>query len=75
MEYDINELEKLFFKSGLYQSSRGWSKGILHNVKEGKNIVLDFLEYAYELAEKEGFINTKLVLNYIWDKAEEFWFK
>jgi putative phosphoesterase len=75
VEYDLKELEQVFYESGLFQKCRVWSRLTLQSIKEGKDITTDFIEYAYELAEKNGFNNLKLVPNCIWDKAEELWFK
>jgi hypothetical protein len=38
-----------------------------------KIININFIKYAYNLTEKNGFINSKLIPNCIWDKAEELW--
>lgn len=75
IEYDLKELEEEFLQSGLLQSNSAWSKITLQSMKEGTNKVLDFIEYAYKLAKKEGFINPQLIPNYIWDKAEKNWFQ
>lgn len=75
VEYDLKELEQIFFESELFQKCSAWSRITLQSIKEGKDITMDFIEYAYKLAEENGFNNLKLVPNYIWDKAEEFWFE
>lgn len=75
VEYDLKELEQKFFESELLQKCRAWSRLTLQSIKEGKDIPTDFINYAYELAEKNGFTNLKLIPNCIWDKAEEFWFE
>jgi putative phosphoesterase len=72
VKYDLKELEQTFFESGLFLKCRIWSRLTLQSIKEGKDITTDFLKYAYELAEDNGFNNVKLVPNCIWDKAEEF---
>lgn len=46
----------------------------LKSIKGGKDVTIDFIKYAYNLAEESGFSNFKLVPNCIWDKAEEVWF-
>lgn len=74
VEYDFKELEEEFLQSGLFQSNSAWSKITLQSMKEGENKVIDFIEYAYKLARKEGFVNSQLVPNCIWDKAEKNWF-
>ena len=75
VEYDLKELEQKFFDSGLFESSKAWSKLTLQGIKEGKDMTMDFIKYAFELAQKNGFNNLKLVPNCIWDKAEELWFE
>jgi hypothetical protein len=74
VEYDFKEVEESFLKSGLFQSNSAWSKITLQSMREGANKVLDFIEYAYKLARKEGFVSSQLVPNCIWDKAEKNWF-
>jgi putative phosphoesterase len=75
VKYDLKELEDIFYKSGIFKSSRAWSRITLQCIKEGEDVVMDFIKYAYNLAEKNGFSNIELVPNCIWDKAEELWFK
>lgn len=75
VEFNIEELEQMFFESGLYQECRAWSRVTLESIKQGKDIAADFINHAYELARKNGFDNSKLIPNHIWDKAEELWFK
>ncbi len=74
VEYDLKELEHKFFQSGLLKNCRTWSMLTLQSIKEGKDVTIDFIKYAYNLAEESGFNNYKLVPNCIWDKAEEVWF-
>jgi len=74
VEYNLKELEQVFFQSGLLKKCRAWSRVILQSIKEGSIMTPDFIEYAYELAEKNGFNNLKLIPNCMWDKAEELWF-
>lgn len=74
VEYDLKELEEVFLESGLFQSNSALSKVILQSMKEGKNKVIEFIDYAYKLTQKEGFVNPQLVPNCIWDKAEKNWF-
>jgi putative phosphoesterase len=75
VEYNLKELEEVFYESGLFKSSRAWSRVTLQSIEKGENTVMLFIKYAYMLAEKEGFTNSKLIPNCIWDKAEEFWFR
>ena len=75
VKYDFKELEEVFYESGIFKSSSAWSRITLQSIKEGEDIVMDFIRYAYNLAEKNGFSNLELVPNCIWDKAEELWFK
>jgi putative phosphoesterase len=75
VKYDLKELEDVFYESGLFKSSRAWSRVTLRSIKEGEDLVMDFIKYAYNLAENNGFSNSNLVPNCIWDKAEAFWFK
>ncbi|MDF2883879.1 MAG: metallophosphoesterase [Clostridiaceae bacterium] len=75
VQYNLNELENTFNESGILQKSRAWSRLTLESIKQGKNITLDFIKYAYKLAENSGFNNLELVPDCIWDKAEQLWFE
>lgn len=74
-EYDLQELEQLFFDNEMMEKCRAWSRLTLQSIKFGENITLDFIRYVYKLAEKNGFKSLKLVPDCIWDKAEELWFE
>ncbi|MDP4146489.1 MAG: metallophosphoesterase family protein [Bacillota bacterium] len=75
VEYNINQLKQLFFLSGLYENCETWCKLTLQSIKEGKDINMEFLKYAYDLAKKNGYSNSKLIPDCIWEKADEHWFK
>lgn len=75
VEYDLKELENIFVESGMFEKCECWSKLTFESMEEGIDKIKYFLEYAYKLAEENGFKNVKLLPNSIWDKAEESWFE
>lgn len=75
VKYDLGELENTFIESGIMEESRAWSRITIDSIKQGKDITLEFIRYAYKLAESMGFNNLKLLPDYIWDRAEQLWFE
>lgn len=74
VKYNMKDLEQLFKKSEIMKECRAWSKLTLKSIEEGRNVTMDFIQYAYKLAEESGIRDLKLVPNFIWDEAEELWF-
>lgn len=75
VNYDINELEQIFIRTGLFEKCRVWSRLTLLCIKEGKDITKEFLRYAYKEVEKDGIKNVNLIPDAIWDRAAELWFE
>lgn len=73
VKYDLEEVEQMFNGSELFQECRAWSRLTLRSIKEGKDINMEFIKYAYKLAEDNGYNNLELVPDCIWDRAEEDW--
>lgn len=71
--YSLDELEKRFHDSGLYQASPHWSRSIIDSLREGENISLLMIDYALNLMEREGITDALTIPDPIWDRAgEEF---
>jgi putative phosphoesterase len=69
--YNIDELEKRFIHSGLYKESPLWSESILESLRQGQNVSMQLLDYAYDLMEKQGIRNSPTIPDLIWDQAGE----
>jgi len=67
--YNIDELEKRFVLSGLYKKSPIWSESIIESIKQGENLSLQMLDYAYDMMKKRGIKNTPTIPDEIWDQA------
>ena len=53
VKYDMTKLEKSFAESGLLKESPVWGKVSLLSIKTGTNIMVDFVKFAYKMAEEE----------------------
>lgn len=71
--YDLNRLEECFQTSGLFRECRIWSQTVLWGLRNGRNITLEFLAFAYRLAEEAGYRGCKYVPDEIWELAERTW--
>lgn len=73
VSYDINELFNSFTESGLLEESTIWTKSIIEGLSLGRDISIEFLRFAYDLAEKEEKNRVEYVPNQIWRKADLLW--
>lgn len=74
VKYNICEVEKAFEKTGLFNTGGAvWVKATMCSIKTGRNIAVEFLEFAYAFARKEGLCDIKLIPNEIWNRASELW--
>lgn len=71
--YDLHELENMFINSGLLEECAIWAKSIIMGIKRGRDISIEFLRFAYNLAKEEGYEDISYVPNDIWKKADSMW--
>ncbi|PJI09014.1 MULTISPECIES: metallophosphoesterase family protein [Clostridium] len=74
VKYDLKELQQLFLENKLFEKCQAWSRLTLQSIKEGRNVTIEFIRYAYKLAQNGGVSEPKFVPNSIWDMAEKLWF-
>jgi putative phosphoesterase len=72
VEYDKDELEREFHRSGYLNEGGAYAKAALYSIKAGTNEIMDFVIFAYKLAEERG-IKETLIPNDIWIEAEKVW--
>jgi putative phosphoesterase len=68
--YDLAPLNMAFHKSGLLQEGGAIARAFLLSHETGRNVSLDFLTYAFLLAEEAGFKHCQVLPNEIYDLAE-----
>lgn len=74
VEYDLKELQQLFFENELFEKCPTWSRLTLQSIREGRDVTTEFITYAYKLAKDSGVSEPEFVPNSIWDMAEKLWF-
>lgn len=70
VNYDLNELQQQFITSGLMDASPIWSKTILLSLQKGRNISIEFLKFAYQLAKELENQPMTLLPNELWYHAD-----
>lgn len=68
--YDLAPLQEAFFESGLIQEAGPIGRGFLLSIETGQDVTLDFLNFAYQLAEQAGYKECKMLPDEIWDLAD-----
>lgn len=71
--YDLNKLFKSFTQSGLLEECPVWTKTIIDGLSMGRDVSIEFLKFAYELAEEQEKHKVNYVPNHIWKKADMLW--
>lgn len=70
VSYDFAPLKEAFVETGLLAEGGPVARGFLLSIETGQNVTLDFLNFAYQLAERAGFKDCEMLLDEIWDLAE-----
>ena len=68
--YDLAPLKIAFHERGLLQEGGPIARAFLLSHATGRNVSLDFLNYAFQLSEEAGFINCQVLPDEIYDLAE-----
>lgn len=71
-EYDKSALALEFHRSGYLEEGGAYAKAILYSIMAGKDEFVNFVQFAYRLAEERG-RKGMLVPNDIWMEAEQVW--
>jgi putative phosphoesterase len=69
--YDHSLIRTAFIESGLLQEGGALALGVLLSIENGKDVAMDFLNYAYHKAAEAGFSECEYVPDAIWDAAAE----
>jgi putative phosphoesterase len=67
--YNLDPLRIAFHESGLLREGGPIARAFLLSHETGRNVSLDFLTYAFQLAEKAGFKNCQVLPDEIYDLA------
>jgi putative phosphoesterase len=69
--YDHSLVRKAFTNSGLLQEGGALALGFLLSIETGRDVAMDFLNYAYRMAAEAGHPGCENVPDDIWDAATE----
>ncbi len=69
--YDLSVIEDLFLSSGLLAEGGGTARAFMLSILTGRDIVMEFVNYACQLAEHAGFRDLPFVPDPIWIQAEQ----
>jgi len=72
VKYDKLKLEEEFHKSGYLDEGGAFARAVLKSIKRNHDEFIDFISYAYKLAEGRGFKGS-LVPNDVWLEADRSW--
>ncbi len=73
VRYDFDKLVCQFEESGLLAEGGAWARAALLSIKEGKNVMVEFLHFALELAVEKGYHDFSLIPDEVWEEAEKIW--
>ncbi len=68
--YNLQDVVDAFQETGFLEATRPLSRGFLESILTGENTGADFIDHAYQEAEKAGFHNLEAVPDEIWLAAE-----
>lgn len=68
--YNLAPIREAFVESGLMQEGGAIARGFLLSMETGQNVSLDFLNFAFNLAEQAGYKGRKTLPDEIWDQAD-----
>jgi putative phosphoesterase len=71
VSYDIGVVRAAFHHSGLLREGGALARAFLRSIETGRDIVDDFLIYAYRLAGEAGHGNPEVIPDTVWDHAAE----
>jgi predicted phosphodiesterase len=69
VDYDLAQIERDFVESGLLEEGGALARAFMLSTLKGKNVGLDFLDHAAQLARRAGYAESELPDD-IWDLAE-----
>ncbi len=67
--YDLNRIRAAFRESGLLEEGGALARSFLCSIETGRDGAVDFLTYAYGLAEEAGFEDCDVVPDETWEQA------
>jgi putative phosphoesterase len=67
--YDHSLVRKAFMDSGFLQGGGALTLGFLLSIETGRDVAMEFLAYAYQMAAEQGYPDCEYVPDGIWDTA------
>jgi putative phosphoesterase len=67
--YDLASVRAAYRESGLLEEGGAWAKAELLCIETGRDVLEDFVSYAFRLAAESGFEDCAVVPDDIWDDA------
>jgi putative phosphoesterase len=67
--YDLERVRAAYRESGLLEEGGAWAKAELLCIQTGRDVLEDFVAYAYRLAAEAGLKDCAVVPDDVWDRA------
>ena len=69
--YDLNEVVDVFMQTGFMQANGPLARAFLESILTGTNTAMDYINFAFQRAQKAGYGNLAAVPDEIWLSAED----
>jgi putative phosphoesterase len=70
VQYDFSLIKSAFEQSGFLQAGGPIARGFLLSIETGRDVAANFIDFAFELAKKAGYPDSKFIPDQILDQAE-----
>jgi predicted phosphodiesterase len=71
IDYNLQAIKAAFHASGLLKEGGALARAFLLDIQTGHNVSMEFLGYAYHLAQEMGYPDTQYVPDAAWDQATQ----
>jgi predicted phosphodiesterase len=71
ISYDIAHIRKAYQESGFLEEGGAFVKSWLYTLETGHDVTIEFLKYAYGVAEEAGYAGCETVPDDAWERAAE----